>query len=128
MAQAIFSSNFNTNVITLLSIGTIRVDYYDFTKLFKWGFKLYTNACMASSLPSLGSTTIMLSNAVMHFYTELHCCSSCNLSLAKFLSLSGAYLLMNRFSNYGKLFAVWPCISSLLIHLASLPNISTTAY
>ena len=70
MAKATFSSNFNPNIITLLIVGSIRADYYAFTKPFKCGFKPYTNMYMASFLPSLGSATTTLSNAVIYSYTE----------------------------------------------------------
>ena len=91
MAYAKFSSNFSASVITLFSIGSIKADYYTFTKPFRQGFKPYTNACMASSLPSSGNTTTMLSKVLIYSYMEPHCCSSCNLSLAIFLLSKGAY-------------------------------------
>ena len=66
MAYAEFSSNFSASVITLFSIGSAKVDYYAFTKPFRHGFKLYTNACMASSFPSSGNATTTLSKALMY--------------------------------------------------------------
>ena len=84
-------SNFNANVITSLCLVSVGADYYAFTKPTKWCFKPYRNACMASYLPSSGSTTTILLNAVMYSYTEPHCYSLCNLSLSIFLSSSGAY-------------------------------------
>ena len=91
MAYAKFSSNFSASIITSFSIGSIKADYYAFTKPFRRGFKLYTNACMASSLPSSSNATTTLSKALIYSYTEPHCCSLRNLSLATFLSSKGAY-------------------------------------
>ena len=53
MALAAFSFSFNANIITLLSIESIKVDYYIFTNPFGWGFKPYANVCMESSFFSL---------------------------------------------------------------------------
>ena len=86
-----FSSNFNANMITLFSVGSIKVDYCDFTNSLRQGFKPYTNACMVSSLPSLGNATTILSKAAVYSYTEPHCHSSHNLSLTIFFSSSGMY-------------------------------------
>ena len=91
MEYATFYFNFNAKIITLLSIRSVKADYYAFTNPFRWGFKPYTNAFMAFSVPSLGSTTTMLSKAVMYSNIELYCCSSHDLSLAIFLSSSVAY-------------------------------------
>ena len=91
MAYAEFSSNFSASVITSLSIGSAKADYYAFTKPFRHGFKPYTNTCMASSLPSSGNATTILSKALIYSYMEPLCCSSHHLSLATFLSFKGAY-------------------------------------
>ena len=91
MAYAKFSSNFSASVITSFSVGSIKADYYAFTKPFRRGFKPYTNMCMALSLPSSSNTTAMLSKALRYSYMEPHCCSSHNLSLAMFLLSKGAY-------------------------------------
>ena len=91
MAQAAFSFSFNANVIALLNVGSIIVDYYAFKNPFRWSFKPYINMCMESTLPSSGSTTTMLLNVVIHSYMEPHYYSSCNLSWAMFLLSSGVY-------------------------------------
>ena len=72
-AYAEFSSNFSASVITSFNVGSAKADYYAFTKPFRRGFKLYTNACMASSFPSSGNATTTLSKALMYSYTEPHC-------------------------------------------------------
>ena len=85
MAQAILSSIFSTNIITLLGTRSIRADCYTLANPFKHGFKPYTKACMVSSFASSGNTTTSMSNAVMYSYSESHCRSLQNLSLAIFL-------------------------------------------
>ena len=91
MAYAEFSSNFSASVITSFSLGSAKVDFYAFTNPFRRGFKPYTNACMASSLPNSGNATTTLSKALMYSYTEPRYCSLRNLSLATFLLSKGAY-------------------------------------
>ena len=73
MAYDEFSSNFSASVITLFSVGSAKADYYTFTKPFRRGFKPYTNACMASSLPSSGNATTMLLKVLMYSYMEPRC-------------------------------------------------------
>ena len=91
MVKAAFSSSFSSNVMTFLSIGSVRVDYYAFTNSFRHCFKPYTKAYVAFYLASSGNATTMLSNAVIYSYTEPHYHSSHNLSLAMFLLSSGEY-------------------------------------
>ena len=125
MAYATFSPNFRANIITSLGVGSIREDYYAFINHFIYSFKPYKKAYMASSFFSSGNTTTILSNAVIYFYMEPHCCSSYNLSLETFLSSSGAYQFMNIFSKSGKLFGALPYALSLSICFV-LPPISAT--
>ena len=47
MSQAAFPSSFSTNVITLLSVESVKVDYFVFINPLRCSFKLYTKAYMA---------------------------------------------------------------------------------
>ena len=85
MAESAFSSSLSAKIVFSLSIGSIRVDYYPLTYSFKRGFKPHTKVYMALSFTSSGNTATMLSNALMYFFTEPHCCSLYNLFLAMFL-------------------------------------------
>ena len=91
MAYATFYSSFSANIITLLSIGSIREDYYAFTNPLRHGFRPYTKACMASIFANSGNACTMLSNAVMYFCMVSYCHRSYYLSLALFLLSRGAY-------------------------------------
>ena len=91
MAYTEFFSNFSASIITLFSVGSVKADYYTFTKPFRRGFKLYTNVCMELSLPSSGNATTILSKELIYSYMEPCCCSLHNLSLATFLLSKCAY-------------------------------------
>ena len=102
IAYAAFISSFSTSIITSLSIGSIRAEYYTLMYPLRYGFKPYMKTYMASSFASSGNATTTLSNAVMYCYTELCCHSSQNLSLVIFLSSKRVYWFMKSFMNSSK--------------------------
>ena len=59
-AYATIYSSSITNVITLLSLGSVGADCYTFTNPLRHGFWLYTKECMEFSIDSLGNTPTIL--------------------------------------------------------------------